>query len=162
TVKPLTSVPLAKPVKVVSVEPAPKAPLPIGIAVAQALDGPTPSTMATAINQRSPIMTSSLSWSSDGPGVTNRADPSNSVATLYNGLAERSRLATNFCSRKVATWGENDPPMRSRSAVLARVVCSQISDQQWHDRLVTARTENHRPARPATARRNRMDDHVRS
>src|SRR5262245_19040577 len=121
TVKPLTSVPLAKPVKVVSVEPAPKAPLPIGIAVAQALDGPTPSTMATAISRRSPIMTSSLSWSSDGPGVTNRADPSNSVAKLKYAF----RHAVQQPGRKKSPrdellfgesgdLGKNDPPVRSR------------------------------------------------
>ena len=60
TIKPLTSVPLGTPVKVVSVEPGPNATLPIGMVVAEACDAPAAMTIAPASKRRRVLIVFSL------------------------------------------------------------------------------------------------------
>ena len=75
TIKPLTSDPFGTPVKVVSVEPRPNAPLPIGMGVAEACEAPAAMTIATASTRRRVIMVSSLSPSADFSLVTKSSRP---------------------------------------------------------------------------------------
>jgi hypothetical protein len=62
TVRPLTSVPKAKPVNVVSVEPGPNAPIPMGITAAEALGTATRVHRKTNAEIQDVLMASSPEW----------------------------------------------------------------------------------------------------